>query len=454
MVNPEHLAVVVAVAGGGAVTLPYSVTGIRYLTVDSDRRAVMRRGWYIRATWRRTAARIGLVQTDHAAKVGADIPLAGELRRSSDKPRVLVPRISVRVERWGLLIDVHTVGRIGIGEVQAAADYLANAWRVPHVRVEQDRPGIVRIRALLSDPLTKPTVYLPDAGAPVDFVSWVVGIDADGQPVSIRCSGVSGIVVAGLAGYGKTSFINTRFCQLAPSPAVQFVLIDGKGGPDYDDLAPRAWLFSKDDLDKTRAVLTKVHRLMTLRQEGITTVLGVKNMWHLGPSETWPLIVVIIDEAHTFFNETKTDRARDKTTGEITRMVEELVRKGRNVGIQVIVATQKATGDAIPTRIRDNCQAAVSFAQRTSEAAVAALGADIAEYPDAHPRRLQHPDYIGVASMVAEARPGFTLVRTPRTEDAVAERIAADTAHLVSDPLALIEYQTRGLHAVDDEPAA
>ncbi len=172
----------------------------------------------------------------------------------------------MRVERWGLRIDVHTIGRIGIGEVQAAADYLANAWRVPHVRVEQDRPGIVRIRALLSDPLTKPTVYLPDPSGPVDLVSWVVGIDADGQPVSIRCSGVSGIVVAGLAGFGKTSFLNTRFCQLALSPAVQFVLIDGKGGPDYDDLFARAWLHAKDDLDPVHAVLSKVQRLMLLRQ--------------------------------------------------------------------------------------------------------------------------------------------------------------------------------------------
>jgi S-DNA-T family DNA segregation ATPase FtsK/SpoIIIE len=49
--------------------------------------------------------------------------------------------------------------------------------------------------------------------------------------------------------------------------------------------------------------------------------------------------------------------------------VEELIRKGRNVGIQVVLARQKATGDAILTRIRDNCQVAVSFAQRTSEAA-------------------------------------------------------------------------------------
>lgn len=85
---------------------------------------------------------------------------------------------------------------------------------------------------------------------------------------------------------------------------------------------------------------------------------------------------------------------------------------------------------------------------------MAALGADIAEYPEAHPRRLQHPDYIGVASMVVEGRPGFTLVRTPRTSDQDAARIAADTAHLAADPLALIEYQTRGLHAVEDTPAA
>ncbi|MBS2966726.1 hypothetical protein KGA66_27060 [Actinocrinis puniceicyclus] len=454
MVNPEHLAAVMAVATGGAVALPYSVTGLRYLTVDADRRAVMRRGWFIRATWRRTAARIGLVQTDHAAKVGADIPLAGELRRSSDKPRVLIPRIAVRVEAWGLRIDVRTVGRIGLGELQAASSYLADAWRVPQVRVEQDRPGVVRLRALLRDPLTVPTRYEPDASAPVDLASWPVGRDADGQEVTIRSSGVSGVVLAGLAGFGKTSFLNTRFCQLAPSPAVQFVLIDGKGGPDYDDLFARAWLYSKDDLDQVHAVLSKVHRLMLLRQGGIASVLGVKNVWHLGPSEAWPLVVVVVDEAHTFFNETKTDKARDKVTGEITRMVEELVRKGRNVGIQTILATQKATGDAIPTRIRDNCQAAVSFAQRTSEASVAALGADIAEYPEAHPRRLQHPDYIGVASMVVEGRPGFTLVRTPRTEDDTAARLAADTAHLVSDPLALIEYQTRGLHAVEDDTAA
>ena len=66
----------------------------------------------------------------------------------------------------------------------------------------------------------------------------------------VRLAEVSGIVVAGLAGFGKTMLVAHQLGQLAPSPAVQFVLIDGKGGPDYDRLIPRAWLSAKDDLHR------------------------------------------------------------------------------------------------------------------------------------------------------------------------------------------------------------
>ena len=456
--NITSTAELVALLSGGSLGATFLYSGGRYAFTGPDRRALMRKAWQIRANWRRTAIRVGLCQTEHAAKVGADIPTVAELVHERARQRTLVPRLKVHVEAWGLRIEAETLGRIGLGEFQAAADYLADQWRVPLVRVERSRPGFIRIRVLLSDPLTVATEYAPNLDVLPDLRSWLVGIDADAQDVTVRCSGVSGVVVAGLAGYGKTSLINTRFCQLAPSPAVQFVLIDGKGGPDYDDLVCRAWLDCKDDLDDALAVGRRVHRLMTTRQSGIRPVLGVKNIWSKradgswGPSVAWPLVLVVIDECHTFFNETK-DKDFDAKVREFTRLVEELVRKGRNVGIQVLLATQKATGDAIPTKIRDNCQVAVSFAQRTSEAAVAALGSDIADYPEAHPRRLQHPDYIGVASMVAEGRQGFTLVRTPRTDDELAAEIAEKTKDLVTDPLALIEYQLQGLHVVPDDDA-
>jgi S-DNA-T family DNA segregation ATPase FtsK/SpoIIIE len=196
--------------------------------------------------------------------------------------------------------------------------------------------------------------------------------------VHIRSAEVSGIVVAGLAGFGKTMLVAHLLGQLAPSPAVQFVLIDGKGGPDYDRLMPRAWLSAKDNLDQVRDVLRQVHRLMVDRQGAIAQILGVTDAWHVGPSPSWPLVVVIVDEAHTFFHERKGTSAEVKAhnalVAELSRLVEELVRKGRNVAIQVMLLTQRATGDAIPTRIRDNCQVAISFATRTVDGAVAALG--------------------------------------------------------------------------------
>ena len=91
----------------------------------------------------------------------------------------------------------------------------------------------------------------------------------------VRLAEVSGVVVAGLAGFGNTMLVAHLLGQLAPSPAVQFVLIDGKGGPDYDRLVPRAWLAAKDDLADVRDVLRRVHRLMLHRQGAIAQILGV-----------------------------------------------------------------------------------------------------------------------------------------------------------------------------------
>jgi S-DNA-T family DNA segregation ATPase FtsK/SpoIIIE len=94
----------------------------------------------------------------------------------------------------------------------------------------------------------------------------------------------------------------------------------------------------------------------------------VTDAWHFGPSLSWPLVLVVIDEAHTFHERKGTSpeiKAHNALVAELSRLVEELIRKGRNVAIQVLLLTQRATGDAIPTRIRDNCQVAISFATRT-----------------------------------------------------------------------------------------
>jgi DNA segregation ATPase FtsK/SpoIIIE, S-DNA-T family len=426
-------------------TVTASASAVRYVVADGNKQAAMRCSWRIRLTWKRTALMVGLVQTDQSAKLGEQIPLDGEMRTRTKTPRHVIPRMSITTDSYGVVIRVKTVGRIGLAEWRKAADYLANEWRVRRVQVSQAKPGYLTVRALLRDPLTEtytlPMPKLPVSGGEgladiVDLKTWILGRSQIGTDVTVRSSNVSGFVASGLSGYGKSTLLSNRVCRLAVSPCVQFVLIDGKGGADWDDFEPRCWRFCKDDKKTAHAYLGEVVELMNRRHALIRAWLGVKNMWKVGPSKTWPLLLVVIDEAHTFFYSTKGDKDAERLANETTRFVEELIRKGRDVGIQVILATQKPTGDAIPTQLRDNCQIAISFAQRTSEAAVAALGGDIADYPDAHPRRLLDPAYVGVATLVAEGRPGFTLVRTPaESDDDQLAIIAEATAHLMCDPL-------------------
>jgi DNA segregation ATPase FtsK/SpoIIIE, S-DNA-T family len=361
------------------------------------------------------------------------------------------------VDDQGVTATVAAIAGAGLADYQRAAGSLADTWGCVSVRAEQQGPGLVRLRGLHRDPLRAPARVDLSGMAPASLTSWWLGWAEDAHLVMVRLAEVSGSVVGGLAGFGKTMLVAHLLGQLAPSPAVQFVLIDGKGGPDYDRLFPRAWLSAKDDLTDVREVLRRVHRLMVDRQASIAQVLGVADAWHLGPSSSWPLVVVVVDEAHTFFHERKGTspevKAHNALVAELSRLVEELVRKGRNVAVQVMLLTQRATGDAIPTRIRDNCQVAISFATRTVDGAVAALGEEIRQHPDASPVLLNDPAYVGVAVTSLPGRPGFYRVRTPQVDHHQVAAVIRSTAGLRADPAALLAEQAPGLRVVPGMPA-
>jgi DNA segregation ATPase FtsK/SpoIIIE, S-DNA-T family len=357
----------------------------------------------------------------------------------------------------GVTATVAAIAGANLADYQRATTYLADTWGCVTVRAEQQGPGLIRLRGLHRDPLLELARIDLSGTAPASLDAWWLGWAEDGSLVMVRLAEVSGSVMGGLAGFGKTMLVAHLVGQLAPSPAVQFVLIDGKGGPDYDRLFTRAWLSAKDDLDQVRDVLRQVHRLMVNRQGAIAQVLGVTDAWHLGPSPSWPLVVVVVDEAHTFFHERKGTSAEVKAhnalVAELSRLVEELIRKGRNVAIQVMLLTQRATGDAIPTRIRDNCQVAISFATRTLDGAVAALGEEIRQHPDASPVLLNDPAYVGVAVTSLPGRPGFHRVRTPQVDHHQVAAIIRATTGLRTDPEALLAEQAPGLRVVPPMPA-
>ncbi|MFI0775494.1 cell division protein FtsK [Streptomyces sp. NPDC021212] len=415
---------------------------VRYIRADAMTRASIRQAIRVRRGWRRLAPMAGLSVTDKTPPAVIVAP-DGKV----PKPKILIPKIKVTADRYGVLVRAVCLPKVSLAEFQRAAPYLADAWRCARVSVLPDQPGQLVIRGVRVDPLVVPTEHTPTGEVPEELALWRLGLDEYAQPVDVSLSDVPGVTVAGLPGFGKTSLVNRFLCDTAPSAAIQYAVADGKVTSshegDYADLAQRAFAFVGDDLTEANALFKRLVKLRRGRSASVRALLGVKNMWHVGPSASWPLTVLIVDEAHTYFRDYKGSNPQTKKlaalAAENARLVEDLVKKGRSVGILVIIATQKATGDAIPTFIRDVCPVGMSFAQKTAEAAVVALGEDIRNWPDRNPTALQDPAYVGVASMAHQGRPGFTRIRTPYVADADAARIAADTAHLTRDPAELLE---------------
>ncbi|MFD8381157.1 cell division protein FtsK [Streptomyces sp. NPDC059679] len=418
---------------------------VRYVRADKMTRASIRQAVRVRRGWRRLAPMAGLSVMDKTPPAAVIVAPDGKV----PKPRVLIPKIKVHADRYGVVVRAVCLPKVSLAEFQRAAPYLADAWRCTRVSVLPDKPGQLVIRGVRVDPLIVPTEHIPTGEVPEELAVWGLGVDEYAQPIDVSLSDVPGVTVAGLPGFGKTSLVNKFICDTAPSDAIQYAVADGKVTSshegDYADLAQRMFAFVGDDLEEANTLFKRLVKLRRDRSASIRAVLGVKNMWHLGPSATWPLTVLIVDEAHTYFRDHKGSDPQTKKLAALAadnaRLVEDLVKKGRSVGILVIIATQKATGDAIPTFIRDVCPVGLSFAQKTAEAAVVALGEDIRNWPDANPTALQDPAYVGVASMAHQGRPGFTRIRTPYVADEDAARIATDTAHLTRDPAELLHEQ-------------
>jgi S-DNA-T family DNA segregation ATPase FtsK/SpoIIIE len=402
-----------------------------------------RRGWRARRRQVRYARQVTKGWPALAVGLGLTVvePARWSWLRAGQRPdRTLVPAVAVRPTGAGIVVDIACLPGVGLRELTARVDYLANAWGCARVTVEQTGPGWLRAWGMRVDPLTEPYRLAVPSSSPASLERLHLGRDQHGTPVDVRLANVSGLVVQGLPGKGKTTLIYHLLAQLLASPAVQLAVVDGKGGPDYDDLTPRCWRTAGDDLGDALAVVEAVHDVMARRQRQLRAALGVKNLWDVGPAERWPLLVLVIDEAHTFFYTTAKGAAKEdvERAHRLIRLVEQLVKKGRNVGLLTILATQKGTADAIPTSIRDICSVRVTFAVASSDAAIAALGVGLRDHPEADPQLLQDPRYVGVAVTQVEGRPGFIRVRVPHVEDQALAELAQATAGLTADPARLL----------------
>lgn len=318
------------------------------------------------------------------------------------------------------------------------ADDLAHALGAREVGVTCPKPGWVRLTVARRDVLARPLTLssVPPILNPAK-VPYAVGEDGLWRHRSYV--NVSGEVGGGLPGSGKTAGETSLMVGLAQNPAVQFVVIDGKGGDDWSWIRSRASIYIADDDDFTtvRDTLRTVARFAQQRIRTQRAMRGNSNFWNMPLVPEHPWLIVIVDEVQTWTENAAVTNKEDKAlAAEITALLGKLVKKYRSAGVLTRLLTQKPTGDTLPTHIRDNTSIRTSWRVLSRTAAESILGDGVLATSTISP--VDIPVNLRGVAVVADDKANLERVRFPYVPESAAERMAHQTAHLRRDITDLI----------------
>ncbi|MFC6152035.1 hypothetical protein [Mumia xiangluensis] len=353
---------------------------------------------------------------------------------ASDRVTWYGPRLrGLRVTRHGIRLAVRPPDGKTVEDIAKLGEALRDSMKADAVEVDaRTRPGKLVVSLVMPSPLRdmRPLVEpMPWTG---DFAAVPYGYTIFGEPACLRLKEVSGTVVGGLPGSGKTAGLSLVLATLAQSPAVQFAIFDGKGGYDWQWIEPRAAIFHRDDEDRAAMVeqLESLVAVMRDRLNRMPDLRGGASIWTTGgPSQSVPLLVIVVDECQTWLDPGAVSRG-DKTAADLRQRAETaiatLVRKGRSAGIWCVPTTQKPTSDSLPTTIGSNAASAIAFRVKTPEAERAVLGSAPG---DGDPSATDMPHEAGYAVVSTETG-SRELVRFAHLEEIDLRRVATAVAHL------------------------
>jgi S-DNA-T family DNA segregation ATPase FtsK/SpoIIIE len=366
--------------------------------------------------------------------------------------KVQHPKTRIRPDAHGLTVHLATVPGVGRKQLEDVADHLADHWGAQRVAIAQPSPGRLVVRAMRRDPLLEPfsTAQAPSgvygSTSVPDLSRLYVGRDEHGQHRWMQVRDNTTATVAGQPGSGKSNGINGLLLQWAPSPAVQFGTADGKSpvdGGDYEVWRPRAWRTCSDSREDTADMLSDACKVMRERLGCVAELTGSRNAWHRGPTVDFPLFGLVLDEAQRYLDAAAAIKAKDtdlvRLITQMQAMAGDIARQGRAALMFLVLATQRATVDSIPGQIREAAALSLALSTKTADAAAAALGSEIRNYPSFSPTTLQGPEFTGCA--IASMRTGqdpFTRLRMPEVTHGELQVTAAATAHLRRNPAMLM----------------
>ena len=180
-------------------------------------------------------------------------------------------------------------------------------------------------------------------------------------------------IVAGKTGGGKTYFIYYLILSFLSQNSTVFI-----GDPKQKDLYSLKHIIGEKYVESSANGIAKILRLMYEemdKRNEIMTEGGLNDFgkdyrdYNLSP------VVGVFDEISVVKNDDL------KVAKEIDRLLAQVIMKGRQYGVFVILATQKPDAETIPTNIRDQNSLRVSLGKMYREGLKMTLGDDFDELP-------------------------------------------------------------------------
>ncbi|MFF3062338.1 FtsK/SpoIIIE domain-containing protein [Streptomyces sp. NPDC057909] len=284
---------------------------------------------------------------------------------------VQMPMLDAR-GAWSAVIDLPP--GIPAKKAMRAVDELAAAFGVEEAQVsvsKRGRSGRIELYVSRDLPFTdkaKPGPLLALEAAANFWGPISIGPDVRGLAISISVVERSGLV-GGEPGAGKSASGNTILLAAALDPRVILVLADGKGGGDLEPFEHLCESFEGDAdpeafytllLDQVANMKHRYALLKKLGKRKVTEELANKY-----PELRQRLIWV--DELMFY----TTDEEYGK---KITKLLRNLVSRGRAAGIITFCATQKPGSDVVDTSLRDLLSIRWALRCTTPEASDTILG--------------------------------------------------------------------------------
>lgn len=209
--------------------------------------------------------------------------------------------------------------------------------------------GRVLVWCADTDPLAGDPIPSPLVGRVTAFDVWSEkispGVDVRGRPVAFSLPERS-ILTGGEPGSGKSVGSNNVLCAVSLDPHVPLWLADGKGGADLMDYEPLAARFLADpDPAALLAMCRDAQDDMSDRYRKLRALGAKKLTREIAEQLGVNLTVFHIDELQFF---AASDLGKD-----IINALWDLVSRGRAAGWAVSCATQRPSGDVVPTKLRD-----------------------------------------------------------------------------------------------------